>query len=108
MVAGGIGDVLVSNEVAGAAKLERLAALAGKARILRLDREKSLKLLKAREGGLWEGEDDDHGKADVYTRDEIDGHVWLDPDNAAAIVRAAVRELSALDKENAGKYAANG
>ena len=28
MVAGGVGDVLVSNEVAGAAKLDRLAALA--------------------------------------------------------------------------------
>ena len=33
MVEGGIGDVLVSNEVAGAAKLERLADLARRARI---------------------------------------------------------------------------
>lgn len=33
MVAGGVDDVLVSNEVAGVAKLDRLAALAGKARI---------------------------------------------------------------------------
>jgi D-serine deaminase-like pyridoxal phosphate-dependent protein len=33
MVAGGIGDVLVSNEVAGAGKLDRLAALARSARI---------------------------------------------------------------------------
>src|SRR5437667_4779235 len=33
MVAGGIGDVLVSNEVAGAGKLDRLAALAHRARI---------------------------------------------------------------------------
>src|SRR3981081_2931250 len=33
MVAGGIGDVLVSNEVAGAAKLDRLALLARRARI---------------------------------------------------------------------------
>jgi len=33
MVAGGIGDVLVSNEVAGAAKLDRLAALARRAKI---------------------------------------------------------------------------
>jgi 3-hydroxy-D-aspartate aldolase len=33
MVAGGIGDVLVSNQVAGAAKLERLAKLARRARI---------------------------------------------------------------------------
>jgi 3-hydroxy-D-aspartate aldolase len=33
MVAGGVADVLVSNEVAGAAKLERLAALACRAKI---------------------------------------------------------------------------
>jgi D-serine deaminase-like pyridoxal phosphate-dependent protein len=33
MVAGGIGDVLVSNEVAGAAKLDRLAKLADRARV---------------------------------------------------------------------------
>lgn len=33
MVEGGIGDVLVSNEVAGAGKLDRLAALARRARI---------------------------------------------------------------------------
>jgi D-serine deaminase-like pyridoxal phosphate-dependent protein len=33
LVAGGIGDVLVSNEVAGAAKLERLAALARRAKV---------------------------------------------------------------------------
>ena len=97
-----------------------VATLAGKARILRLDREKSLKLLKAREGGLWEGEDDDHAKPgadkhghgadqkDAHGHGEIDGHVWLDADNASAIVRAVVRELSLLDKGNAAKYAANG
>jgi 3-hydroxy-D-aspartate aldolase len=34
MVAGGIGDVLVSNQVVDAAKIERLARLAGKARML--------------------------------------------------------------------------
>jgi 3-hydroxy-D-aspartate aldolase len=33
MVDGGVGDVLVSNEVAGAAKLDRLARLAGRAKI---------------------------------------------------------------------------
>ncbi|KAB2910956.1 MAG: DSD1 family PLP-dependent enzyme [Hyphomicrobiaceae bacterium] len=33
LVAGGVGDVLISNEVAGAAKLDRLAALARQARI---------------------------------------------------------------------------
>ncbi len=33
LVDGGIGDVLISNEVAGAAKLDRLAALARRAKI---------------------------------------------------------------------------
>ncbi len=83
-----------------------VAALAAKARVLRLDREKSLKLLRSREGGLWEGEQVGHGHG--HKHGEIDGHVWLDTDNAAAIVRATVRELSSLDKENAAKYAANG
>jgi zinc transport system substrate-binding protein len=89
-----------------------VAALAGKARVLRLDRERTLKLLKAREGGAWEAHDDDHrdhkGDKHGHKHAEIDGHLWLDPDNAAGIVRAAVRELSVLDKENAAKYAANG
>jgi len=81
-----------------------VAALADKARAVRLDREKTLKLLKAREGGPWAGDGHDHGHDQV----EIDGHLWLDPDNAAAIVRVAVRELSTLDKANAARYAANG
>jgi len=87
-----------------------VAALAGKAKVIRLDREKSLKLLKAREGGAWEADDDhdkDKGKGD-HKHAETDGHLWLDPDNAAAIVRVVVRELSAADKENAAKYTANG
>jgi zinc transport system substrate-binding protein len=82
-----------------------VAALAGKARVLRLDAEKTLKLLKAREGGLWEGREGEHGHD--HKHGEIDGHVWLDVDNAAAIVRAAARELALLDKDNAAKYAAN-
>ncbi len=92
-----------------------MKALAGKARVVQLDREKSLLLLNTREGGAWEphaGESDhdhDHKHGDKdHAHGEIDGHLWLDPNNAAAIVRVAVRELSAMDKGNAAKYAANG
>lgn len=84
-----------------------IGALAGKARILRLDREKSLKLLKAREGGPWAGGHEHDHKHD-HKHGAVDGHLWLDPDNAAGIVRAAVRELSALDSGNAARYSANG
>jgi zinc transport system substrate-binding protein len=89
-----------------------LRALAGKARILQLDREKSLKLLKAREGGAWEAHEvaaagAKTGHAHGHRHAAIDGHLWLDPDNAAAIVRLAARELGTLDAANAAKYAAN-
>ena len=63
---------------------------------------------------MWEGEHhekaaDKHGPDEKgHGHEEIDGHLWLDPDNAAAILRAAVRELSALDRANAAQYAANG
>lgn len=96
-------------------------ALAGKARVVQLDAEKSLTRLKPREGGVWEphveGDDHDHAHGDKHTHGhkdhavshgEIDGHLWLDPNNAVAIVRVAVRELSAMDRDNAAKYAANG
>lgn len=85
-----------------------LAALAGNARVVRLDRERGLKLMKARAGGVWEGEEAAHGDKHDHKHGEIDGHVWLDPDNAASILRAVLRELSAIDTGNAAKYAANG
>jgi zinc transport system substrate-binding protein len=82
-----------------------VASLAGKARIIRLDQEKTLTLLPAREGGAWEEDEDEHGD---HKHGAIDGHLWMSPANADAIVRVVVRELSALDKADATKYAANG
>ncbi len=91
-----------------------LKALAGKARVVQLDTEKSLKLLPIREGGAWEadadapGEKQAHAPGKAHAHGEIDGHLWLDPDNAAGIVRLTVRELSRLDQANGARYAANG
>lgn len=81
-----------------------VASLARKAKSLRLDQEKSLKLLPAREGGAWEEDEDEHD----HKHGAIDGHLWTSPANAAAIVNVVVRTLSSLDKDNAAKYAANG
>lgn len=83
-----------------------VASLAGKAKVIRLDQEESLTLLPAREGGAWEEDEDERGGE--HKHGAVDGHLWLSPANADAIVRVAVRELSALDKANAAKYAANG
>jgi zinc transport system substrate-binding protein len=81
-----------------------LAALAGKAEIVELDRAPGVRLLQAREGGAWEEEG--HHRAERAL--EHDGHLWLDPENAKAIVALTVARLSARDPENAEHYAANG
>ena len=52
----------------------------------------------------------DHDDADAahdHAHGAHDPHVWLDPDNAAAIVRAVARALSEIDPDNADAYAAN-
>lgn len=81
-----------------------LATLAAKAQIVELDRAPGITLLPARAGGAWE-EDDDHHAASAL---EQDGHLFLDPENAKAIVRIAVRRLTAIDRGNGARYAANG
>jgi zinc transport system substrate-binding protein len=48
---------------------------------------------------------DDHDHA--HAADSADGHLWLDPGNAAAIAAAAAATLAELDPENAALYAAN-
>ncbi|MGF1553791.1 MAG: zinc ABC transporter substrate-binding protein [Paracoccaceae bacterium] len=60
-----------------------------------------------------EGGHDEHSAAegghDAHAMDErrIDPHVWLDPDNARAIVAALAERLAALDPANAEAYRAN-
>ena len=82
-----------------------LASLGDKAEIVELDRAPGVVLLAAREGGAWEADEHAHGHADAS---EQDGHLWLDPENARAIVRMAVARLSARDPDNARRYANNG
>jgi zinc transport system substrate-binding protein len=87
-----------------------LQALDGGAQVVELDRAPGVTLLPARAGGPWEPDADEPHPAAARTASalEQDGHLWLDPDNAKAIVRLAVAKLSALDKPNAQRYAANG
>ncbi|HEX7968304.1 MAG TPA: zinc ABC transporter substrate-binding protein [Stellaceae bacterium] len=82
-----------------------LASLGDRAEIVELDRAPEIALLPAREGGAWEADEDARDHAGAL---EQDGHLWLDPENARAIVRVAVARLSARDPENAARYAANG
>jgi zinc transport system substrate-binding protein len=81
-----------------------LQALSGQAEIVELDRAPGVVTLPARVGGVWEPDLDAPAPAGPGT---VDGHLWLDIDNAKAIVRIAAERLSALDPANAARYAAN-
>ena len=83
-----------------------IASLAGKAEIVELDRAPGVALLPARKGGDWE-EDEHDDRHQAASAAEQDGHLWLDPDNAKAIVRIAQARLSALDPANAQRYQSN-
>ncbi|OQA34945.1 MAG: High-affinity zinc uptake system protein ZnuA precursor [Betaproteobacteria bacterium ADurb.Bin341] len=78
-------------------------------RIVHLAQAPGIELLPARSGGAW----DQHGHAEKghgkhsHGKHGIDGHLWLSPANAAAIVQAAAKALSDVDPTNAGRYAAN-
>jgi zinc transport system substrate-binding protein len=63
-------------------------------------------LLPTREGGVWEEESDPHHH-DHGEHGEVDGHLWLDPDNAARLVSAVATRLEELDPAHAATYAAN-
>lgn len=101
-----------------------LESLAGNAEVVTLAEVAGVTLLRSRAGGAWEAHDDGgHGEADAAHADEDHGadhetlahrygaynlHIWLDPDNATAIVQAAVAALSEADPGRAADYTRNG
>lgn len=94
-----------------------LAALAPRALVLELARSGGVTLLPARSGGAWEAHEE-HPREPVAragaagpARDDgaapPDVHLWLDPGNAAGIVRVVARELEQADPPHAGRYREN-
>jgi zinc transport system substrate-binding protein len=96
-----------------------LAALSGDATVVALSEADGLRLLATREGGMWSGtsetegehaEHDEHGDAHEHEEHEhgaIDMHLWLDPQNGAAMVGRIAATLGAIDPERAAAYQAN-
>jgi zinc transport system substrate-binding protein len=73
-----------------------------------------LTILDKREGNAFETHDHghthghDHGKkGHHHEASSRDGHVWLDPDNAIAMVRAIEKALSEAVPQRAGEFQAN-
>ncbi len=96
------------------AKLAR--SLPKQVQLVTLQQAKGLKLLRRRTGSTFEDDDHDHGSDKKQGRKHghdhdhgaMDGHAWLDPDNAKVMVDRIVQVLSAKDKANESKFRANG
>ncbi|MGH6912932.1 MAG: zinc ABC transporter substrate-binding protein, partial [Geminicoccales bacterium] len=96
-----------------------LAMLASDARLVGLGAARGVALLPTRSGGIWQEDHDQdeaehaeheahHGDAEHGHRHRAsDMHVWLDPQNAKAMVDAIATTLAETDPDNAGAYEGN-
>lgn len=77
-----------------------------------------MKLYPLRQGGLWGQEgccchhhEEDHGDGEGKEEDHdtlsMDGHIWLDPRNAQAIVKVIAEKLGGIDPQHKATYVAN-
>lgn len=85
-----------------------LASLAKTATVVELQEVPGVTRLPARSGGVWRDHDHAHKHSHAAKAEEMDGHLFLDPANAKAIVRAIVTTLRTADAANKDRYAANG
>jgi zinc transport system substrate-binding protein len=82
------------------------------ATLVTLQSAAGIKTLPRRAGGPFEADAHKHGAAD-HDHDHgkkpsnIDGHIWLDPANAAVMLDAIAAALAAKAPENTAKYQAN-
>ena len=81
-----------------------LQSVAGNARVISLIEAPGVQTLPVREGN---GFDKDHDEGEIHEAGAADGHIWLDPENAKAMVQAIAEELSKQDPTNAAAYSAN-
>jgi zinc transport system substrate-binding protein len=81
-----------------------LESLGGNSRIVTLIAAPGVNTLPVREGNGFD-KDDDEGE--VHEAGSADGHIWLDPENAKAMVQTIADELSQQDPTNAAAYSSN-
>jgi zinc transport system substrate-binding protein len=85
-----------------------LETLSGKAKVMSFLELDGIKTLAPRESGTFEHHDDeDHDHTQADAGEEIDAHIWLDPDNAKTMTRAIAATLSSIDPDHAKRYEAN-
>lgn len=83
-----------------------LSAVGNGPSVIELTALPGIKLLPARKGGMWEAhiESHDHGHAEHR---DVDGHLWLDVDNAKIVVTAVAKALADLDPQRRDQYKQN-
>lgn len=92
--------------------LKAAETLAKAAELITLQDAPDVSKLPLRSGGPFEADDHDHdhahdGDAHSEGHPDLDGHVWLDPANAKAMIDQIARTLSARNPARATAYAAN-
>jgi zinc transport system substrate-binding protein len=86
---------------------------APKARVVTMSELAGVTLLPTREGGVWDDHDEgaaaghSHGHSHGHGAEEMDMHLWLDPENAKTIVQAMAATLAERDPANGQAYRAN-
>lgn len=77
-------------------------------RVVTLMDDPAVTVLAGREGGVWAAHDHEtDGEDEADRKRHGDPHLWLDPENARAIVRIVTARLAALDPAHASAYLAN-
>ncbi len=104
-----------------------IESLGAKARVVSLIEAPDLLRLPVREGGNFDEHDDhghakkddhghdekhedhdhDHAKKEEHDHGTVDAHIWLDPQNAIAMVHAIEHALHDIDPANTARYEAN-
>jgi zinc transport system substrate-binding protein len=85
-----------------------IATLAPQATLLTLAEATGVETLPIRAGGPFDAHaHGEHEHAEAELSPAIDGHIWLDPDNAVAMARAIAAALGEADPANAAAFAAN-
>lgn len=92
--------------------VKAIGTLADDAVVIELAVVEGLHRLGRRGGGVWEAHDDHdddeaHSEHDQEGHENIDPHLWLDPDNARTWLDAMAAALADADPNNAPAYKAN-
>jgi zinc transport system substrate-binding protein len=80
-----------------------IETLGNKAKIVSLIDSKNIVTRPVREDGNFAG----HEEEGEHHHDGADAHIWLDPENAKAILSAVAQALVEVDPDNAATYTAN-